>query len=56
MPELPDIEAYLEALRPRVLGQELVLPVREKWPFRVREQVGMSLGGSGAALSPQIAG
>lgn len=23
MPELPDIEAYLEALRPRVVGQRL---------------------------------
>jgi len=23
MPELPDIEAYLDALRPRILGQPL---------------------------------
>ena len=35
MPELPDIEAYLEALRPRVLGTTL-LEVRLASPFLVR--------------------
>jgi formamidopyrimidine-DNA glycosylase len=35
MPELPDIEAYLEALRPRVVGQPL-LDVRILSPFVLR--------------------
>jgi formamidopyrimidine-DNA glycosylase len=35
MPELPDIEAYLEALRPRVLGHSL-LGVRLASPFLLR--------------------
>ena len=35
MPELPDIEAYLEALRPRVVGAEL-LGVRVGHPFLLR--------------------
>jgi formamidopyrimidine-DNA glycosylase len=35
MPELPDIEAYLHALRPRILGREL-LHVRRGSPFILR--------------------
>lgn len=35
MPELPDVQAYLEALEPRVLGRTLVR-VRLKSPFLVR--------------------
>ena len=35
MPELPDIEAYLEALRPRVVGERL-LSVRLTNPFLLR--------------------
>jgi formamidopyrimidine-DNA glycosylase len=35
VPELPDVEAYLEALAPRVLGKEL-LAVRLKSPFLLR--------------------
>jgi formamidopyrimidine-DNA glycosylase len=35
VPELPDVQAYLEALEPRVLGQTLVR-VRLKSPFLVR--------------------
>jgi formamidopyrimidine-DNA glycosylase len=35
MPELPDIEAYLEALRPRVIGERL-LAVRLLNPFLLR--------------------
>lgn len=35
MPELPDIEAYLEALRPRVVGRELC-GVRLAGPFLLR--------------------
>jgi formamidopyrimidine-DNA glycosylase len=35
MPEIPDIEAYLEALRPRLLGQRL-LGVRLANPFLLR--------------------
>ena len=35
MPELPDIEAYLHALRPRILGQEL-RRVRRGSPFILR--------------------
>lgn len=35
MPELPDIEAYLHALRPRILGREL-LRVRRASPFILR--------------------
>lgn len=35
MPELPDVQAYLEALEPRVLGRQLVA-VRLKSPFLVR--------------------
>jgi formamidopyrimidine-DNA glycosylase len=35
MPELPDIEAYLEALRPRVVGQRL-LTIRLQNPFLLR--------------------
>lgn len=35
MPELPDVQAYLEALEPRVLGRVLVR-VRLKSPFLVR--------------------
>ena len=35
MPELPDIEAYLEALRPRVIGQRL-LDIRLLNPFLLR--------------------
>ncbi len=35
MPELPDIEAYLEALRPRVMGERL-LGVRLMNPFLLR--------------------
>ncbi len=35
MPEMPDIEAYIEALRPRVLGQRL-LGVRLANPFLLR--------------------
>lgn len=35
MPEIPDIEAYLEALRPRVLGEEL-LRIRLAHPFLLR--------------------
>jgi formamidopyrimidine-DNA glycosylase len=35
MPELPDIEAYLEALRPRVVGQPL-LDIRISNPFVLR--------------------
>ena len=35
MPELPDIEAYLQALRPRILGHELVR-TRRGGPFILR--------------------
>jgi formamidopyrimidine-DNA glycosylase len=35
MPELPDIEAYVEALRPRVVGQPL-LGIRLRNPFLLR--------------------
>ena len=35
MPELPDIEAYLHALRPRILGRQLVA-VRRGSPFILR--------------------
>jgi formamidopyrimidine-DNA glycosylase len=35
MPEYPDIEAYIEALTPRVLGQKLV-GIRMKSPFLLR--------------------
>src|SRR5262245_8734413 len=35
MPEFPDIEAYIEALRPRVLNQQ-ILDIRLSSPFLVR--------------------
>src|SRR5512147_2723206 len=35
MPEIPDIEAYLEALRPRVVGERL-LGIRLASPFLLR--------------------
>jgi formamidopyrimidine-DNA glycosylase len=35
MPELPDVEVYLEALRPRILGQPLEA-VRLGSPFLLR--------------------
>ncbi len=53
MPELPDIEAYLEALRPRVVGRAL-LGVRVLNPFLLRTvdpPLGAVTGGTVVAVS-----